>query len=283
MRQVCFLFTGLVCLAAPALAQVTVDLHALDALPGARLAPSEAPTPRPKPKPAPKRVAVAKPKPRPPAATAAIPAPAAPAATTPKATTPPPETATTAPAAPAPAPTPVPPAPPAATLPNAPPPNVALAPIAPPPPTEQPAPPPPPPVSSTSSSAATATGAGLRVTFGGGEADLSPTSADAIKKLVQTAPSGDGTTFNVVAYAAGTPEDPSTARRLSLSRALAVRSALMADGVTSTHIYVRALGAPEGDATPDRVDVAVMGSNAPPATSANAPAPPTAGGKSQSP
>ena len=44
-------------------------------------------------------------------------------------------------------------------------------------------------------------------------------------------PSGGNTSFNVVAYAAGTPEDPSTARRLSLSRALAVRSALIADGV----------------------------------------------------
>ncbi len=38
--------------------------------------------------------------------------------------------------------------------------------------------------------------------------------------LVQAAPAGDGTSFNVVAYAAGTPEDPSTARRLSLARAL---------------------------------------------------------------
>ena len=59
---------------------------------------------------------------------------------------------------------------------------------------------------------------------------------------------GDSTSFNVVAYAAGTPDDPSTARRLSLSRALAVRSALMADGVGSARIYVRALGAAGGDA-----------------------------------
>ena len=66
-----------------------------------------------------------------------------------------------------------------------------------------------------------------------------------------------------MAYAAGTPEDPSTARRLSLSRALAVRSALMADGVTSSRIYVRALGATGGDEPPDRVDLAVMGGNAP--------------------
>ncbi len=120
------------------------------------------------------------------------------------------------------------------------------------------------------------------MTFGAGEADLSPASAAAIKGVVETAPAGDGTTFNVVAYAAGTPEDPSTARRLSLSRALAVRSALMADGVSSARIYVRALGAAGGDEAPDRVDLAVMGSNATTASPASVPAPDTAS-KSQSP
>jgi outer membrane protein OmpA-like peptidoglycan-associated protein len=100
------------------------------------------------------------------------------------------------------------------------------------------------------------------VTFGKGQADLSPSSAAAIQNLVKATPSSDGTSYNVVAYAAGTPEDPSTARRLSLSRALAVRSALMAGGISSSHIYVRALGADAGDKTPDRVDVAVLGANA---------------------
>ena len=83
------------------------------------------------------------------------------------------------------------------------------------------------------------------VTFGSGQADLSPASAEAIQGLVKTAPASDSTSFNVVAYAAGTPDDPSTARRLSLSRALAVRSALMANGVGSSRIYVRALGTPK--------------------------------------
>jgi outer membrane protein OmpA-like peptidoglycan-associated protein len=108
----------------------------------------------------------------------------------------------------------------------------------------------------------------LRVTFGTGQSDLSPASASAIKSVVQSAPPGDSTTFNVVAYAAGTPEDPSTARRLSLSRALAVRSALMADGISSARIYVRALGSTGGDEVPDRVDLAVMGGNASAATPA---------------
>lgn len=169
--------------------------------------------------------------------------------------------ATVAPAGPTAVQTPQ-PQPPPATLPTAPPDTVAIAPVPPPPPPPQAAPPPPPPISEGATSAALATGAGLRVTFGAGQADLSPASAEAIRNIVRSAPPGDTTSFNVVAYATGTPEDPSTARRLSLSRALAVRSALMADGVASSRIYVRALGATGGDEAPDRVDLAVLGSNA---------------------
>jgi hypothetical protein len=76
---------------------------------------------------------------------------------------------------------------------------------------------------------------------------------------VKSTPSGGTVTFNVVAYAAGIADDPSVARRVSLSRGLSVRAALMADGVPSTRIYVRALGASGGDAPPDRVDLTVLG------------------------
>jgi outer membrane protein OmpA-like peptidoglycan-associated protein len=253
MRQACLLFTVLLCAAMPAAAQITVDLQALDALKGARPATRQ---------PAPHRTAqrrnptgqitTAKPgKPQ-----------QEPATTTPAPTSSPP-VAASAPATP-----------PPATLPNAPPSTVALAPIAPPPPPVQAAPPPPPPISDDAVSAAAATGTGLRVTFGTGQADLSPASAAAIKSVVQSVPQGDNVSFNVVAYAAGTPEDPSTARRLSLSRALAVRSVLMAGGVSSSRIFVRALGAAAGEDAPDRVDLAVLGGNA---------APPDSSAKSQSP
>jgi outer membrane protein OmpA-like peptidoglycan-associated protein len=171
-------------------------------------------------------------------------------------------------------------APPAATLPDAAPANVAIAPIAPPPAAEAP-PPPPPPISDTAKSTAAQTGEGLRVTFGAGESDLSPASADAIHGLVKAAPAGDTTSYNIVAYAAGTPEDPSTARRVSLSRALAVRSALIADGVGSARIYVRALGSTGGTDAPDRVEVTVLGGNAPTSEPANASGPAPAAPKNQ--
>jgi hypothetical protein len=80
--------------------------------------------------------------------------------------------------------------------------------------------------------------------------------------LAEAAPPGDATTFNVLAYAPGKPDDPSTARRISLSRAMAVRSALVASGVPSARIFVRALGEQFGDGPPDRVDIGVTGANA---------------------
>lgn len=252
MRRLWFLLSALLGASAPAFAQVTVDLHALDALPGshpAKQAPARHAAPARRPA---HKLSSAKPHTPPPEQATVTPPAATPA--TPSA----PSAPTTAPVTGQLPPT----SPPTVTLPPAPPPTVALAPI-PLPSGPEPAPPPTPPVSTTSASAATPSTAGLQVTFGSGQTDLSPASAAAIQGLVKSSPSGGDASFNVVAYAAGTPEDPSTARRLSLSRALAVRSALMADGVSSSRIFVRALGAKEGDTTPDRVDLAVLGANAP--------------------
>lgn len=128
----------------------------------------------------------------------------------------------------------------------------------------------PPPPASLQASATSApdpapaamTAAAIRVSFPATKADLGTDGTEAIHQLVQGAPTGENTTYNVVAYAAATPDDPSAARRLSLSRALAVRTTLMADGVPSTRIYVRALGSQAGDGPADRADVSVLGSNA---------------------
>jgi outer membrane protein OmpA-like peptidoglycan-associated protein len=118
---------------------------------------------------------------------------------------------------------------------------------------------PPPPVSDKAATTAAPTAAGLRLSFAPGASDLSPDSSASIKQLAAAAPAGDATTFVVQAYAPGSKDDPSTARRVSLSRAMAVRSALVADGVQSARIFVRALGAQYGDGPADRVDLSVEG------------------------
>lgn len=248
----------------PAMAQVTIDLRALDAV---------KPAPH-RPAPAPARGQTQRnqanlPLPLPPvpptdtsgAASGTAEQPANPSATvaSPSAATPPAATAT--PARPAPTAPPAAP-PPAATLPTTVPPTADLKPVAPPPPpATAEAPPPKPPVSDTATTAAAPTDTGMRLTFGSDEVTLNPASVAAIKAFVAAAPGGDTSSYNVVAYAAGKSDDPSVARRLSLSRALAVRSTLMAEGVASTRIYVRALGAQAGSGPPDRVDITLLGAN----------------------
>jgi outer membrane protein OmpA-like peptidoglycan-associated protein len=113
--------------------------------------------------------------------------------------------------------------------------------------------------------------ADLRVTFDAGATELGQADSESIKRFAAAAAAADTASFNVVAYAAGKPDDPSTARRLSLSRALAVRTALMAEGVPSSRIYVRALGAQAGNGPADRVDVSALGSNASASPAAAAP------------
>jgi outer membrane protein OmpA-like peptidoglycan-associated protein len=122
---------------------------------------------------------------------------------------------------------------------------------------------------------------GVRVTFGNGNADLNATTDAALHAFAKSIAANPATTVNVYAYAAGTPDDPSTPRRLSLSRALAARAILINEGIASTRIYPRALGATASDGPPDRVDVTVVGATPAPtsptsATPASATPPPPA-------
>ena len=224
-------------LSAPAMAQVRVDPGALDAL-----------TPNP-PATAPAKRALPK-------------RPVAPAhPVKPKAPTKPPAPVVSAPA---PSKPPAPPKPPAVSA--APPP----APVVPPPievPIQRPPPPPPIPVINDAPGETSKIPGGLRVTFGTGRADLNPSTEAVLRTMAKALKPNETVSFNVSAYAAATQDDPSTPRRLSLSRALAVRAVLISEGIVSTRIYVRALGAstpsPSGkapeDAPPDRVDVIQAG------------------------
>ena len=227
MRPLPILSAVFLTMATPVFAQVTVDLHALQALPDHRTA-SRPPRPASPSGPA---VAAAR------APVVAAPVVAAPAPASPQAPRP--------------------------ALPEGVPDTASIAPITPQPPSPEAQPPAPPPVSAKAATAAAPTTTGLRLTFAPGESNLSPESSASIKQLTAAGPLGDLTTFNVMAYAPGKADDPSTARRISLSRAMAVRSALVADGVPSARIFVRALGEQFGDGPPDRVDLSVMGANAP--------------------
>lgn len=212
-----------------------------------------------------------------PTAIAAAPAPGAPVPLTPTAlaapvvAAAPPPTPPTPPAAPSPPPAPVAqaaPAPPPAAAPPLRGPTgveattsaVAAAPVA----AAAPTPAPPPPAAPARAPTQTAnlpqgTGLPSRVIFPPNVTDVSDQSRPALDAVIRSMKADDQLRIQLVAYASGAPDQASQARRVSLSRAIAVRSYLIEQGVRSTRIDVRALGnRPDSGGPADRVDIVAV-------------------------
>lgn len=97
--------------------------------------------------------------------------------------------------------------------------------------------------------------ADLTLSFMGNSSDLTAESQRKLDGVIrQLAETVEGR-LQVRGYAAGEEGSPSSARRIALSRALAVRSYLMDRGVKPTRVDVRALGTETDRAPPDRVDL----------------------------
>lgn len=88
-------------------------------------------------------------------------------------------------------------------------------------------------------------------------ATLSPEEDKVLRGLIVKLKRDDKLRVQILAFAASTPETASAARRLSLTRALSVRSAIVSDGINADRLDVRAMGTGDGDKTqpPDRVDL----------------------------
>lgn len=95
-----------------------------------------------------------------------------------------------------------------------------------------------------------------RLAFDAGSAALSALARSELERVAATLV-GNRNRLQVYAFASGHAQNTSAARRLSLSRGLAVRSFLIDKGIRSTRIDVRAVGTPDGatDGTADRVDL----------------------------
>ena len=101
-------------------------------------------------------------------------------------------------------------------------------------------------------------GQSMQIIFAVDEATL-PAGAQAPLGAIAARLAADATLrLQLKAYARGGAESASHARRLSLSRALAVRSQLIEQGVRSTRIDVRALGNKSKNGTSDRVDIILV-------------------------
>jgi outer membrane protein OmpA-like peptidoglycan-associated protein len=103
-----------------------------------------------------------------------------------------------------------------------------------------------------------APGRTLRIPFAAGETELAKSAQEQLDGLVQDLRSAETLRVQLLAYAGDEGASPSKARRVSLSRALAVRSYLIESGIKTSRIDVRALGNKTTSDSPDRVDVKVV-------------------------
>jgi outer membrane protein OmpA-like peptidoglycan-associated protein len=239
------LAAALLVAASSAQAQITTNQGALDALGSghaARTSAKHAPA-HPHPKPHPSKAA-----PKPAAKSAA-------------------RKSDAAPSRPAPSPT-IPATPPAAPV---------LAPPVVQVPTHAPPPPPPVPVVQSAQGTAAALPGGTRIGFGPDSSDLNPATMQALQDFATGLKADPQARAEVDAYGSGPADDPSTPRRMALSRGLNVRAVLINAGIPTTRIYVRAVGLPHDGGSADRVDLvrsdAANGTPAPAAATSASPTP----------
>jgi outer membrane protein OmpA-like peptidoglycan-associated protein len=97
----------------------------------------------------------------------------------------------------------------------------------------------------------------FRLSFDSGEAAIRDAAKQTLDGLAGSLKSDSSLRLQLMAYAGGDSQTASQARRLSLSRGLAVRKYLIDKGISSTRIDVRALGNKFERGPSDRVDVVV--------------------------
>lgn len=152
-----------------------------------------------------------------------------------------------------------PPAPPMEPAKSPPPPPAMAAPPPPPPPPPTaaiPAPTPPPPQPDNMASLTPGSdGQLMRVLFDESQSKLPDSARANLAKLADQVKDKRDVRLQLLAYAGGADLNSNRARRLSLSRALSVRSFLIESGIRSTRIDVRALGDKTAGDPKNRVDV----------------------------
>jgi outer membrane protein OmpA-like peptidoglycan-associated protein len=133
------------------------------------------------------------------------------------------------------------------------------------------APPAPPPIATPPSTpAVSAHPVTASITFSPNQTTLPLSATHNLTALGKQAAASPTATINVLAYAPADAHDPSVARRLSLDRALAIRSVLIAAGVPSSRIYLRALGASAPAGAANEAQISILGANLPATAQAQA-------------
>lgn len=99
------------------------------------------------------------------------------------------------------------------------------------------------------------TGEKTQILFAEGSAELPPEATSQLDAIADRLAKDESLRLQLMAYASGTEDTASKARRISLSRALAVRAYLIDKGIRSTRMDVRALGNKVEGEPADRVDI----------------------------
>ncbi len=115
--------------------------------------------------------------------------------------------------------------------------------------------PPAPKAESTASLTTGEDGRLIRVVFDESQSKLPDTAKPNLLKLADQVKDQRDVRLQLLAYAGGDDLKSNRARRLSMSRALSVRSFLIESGIRSTRIDVRALGDKTSDEPKNRVDI----------------------------
>lgn len=95
----------------------------------------------------------------------------------------------------------------------------------------------------------------VSLSFDATSADLNADTASALDSVIASLNESEKLRLQLMAYASDLEGSSSSARRLSLSRALAVRAYLMDHGIRPTRVDVRAMGSETQEKPLDRVDV----------------------------
>ena len=93
------------------------------------------------------------------------------------------------------------------------------------------------------------------MTFKATEATLPLTMKESMDKVVAKLKANEAQRMNIVAYASAAADQASTARRVSLARALSVRAYLIDNGINNLRINVQAEGDKNPGGAADRVDL----------------------------
>ena len=97
--------------------------------------------------------------------------------------------------------------------------------------------------------------ASYRLVFAAGSADLPASAISLVATLADLLTQDEHLRLKLNSYASGAADEPVAARKLSLQRALKVRSALVDKGIASTRVDVLALGFGDGATPADLIDI----------------------------